>query len=155
VQGDTDNTFMTTRLELLLRDAKQYSIFSRAECLAFLGSHFRNFLPISERWSDEQAGRLLVDRYFFVHAKEFSAKLECLLHMLRKLFSFAEGKCSQDNADALMNHELLLPGNSLSLSLSLSLFKDNADTLMNHELLFPSNSLSFSLSLSLSLSLSR
>ena len=115
VQGDTGNTFMTTRLELLLRDAKQYGIFSSAECLAFLGSHFRGFLPISDKWSDEQAGRLLVERFFFVHVSAFSSKLECLLHMLRKLFAFAEGKCSPDNADALMNHELLLPGHLITM----------------------------------------
>ena len=58
VQGDTGNTFMTTRLELLLRDAKQYGIFSSAECLSYLGSHFRGSLPISDKWSDEQAGHL-------------------------------------------------------------------------------------------------
>ena len=115
VQGNHSNTFLTSRLELLLRDAKQYGIFSSAECLAFLGSHFRLFLPISERWSDEQAGRMLVERYFFVHVKPFTSKLECLLHMLRKLFSFAEGKCANDNADALMNHELLLPGHLINM----------------------------------------
>ena len=115
VQGDHGNTFMTTRLELLLRDAKQYGIFSSAECLAFLGSHFRLFLPISDRWTDEEAGRLLIERYFFVHVKSFVSKLECLLHMLRKLFAFAEGKCAGDNADALMNHELLLPGHLISM----------------------------------------
>ena len=117
VQGDVGNTFMTTRLELLLRDAKQYGIFSSVECLSFLGSHFRVFLPISDKWSDEQAGRLLAERYFFVHVNAFSSKLECLLHMLRKLFSFAEGKCAADNADALMNHELLLPGHLMTMYL--------------------------------------
>ena len=117
VQGDHDNTFMTTRLELLLRDAKQYGIFSSTECLAFLGSHFRLFLPISDRWTDEEAGKLLVERYFFVHVESFSSKLECLLHMLRKMFAFAEGKCATDNADALMNHELLLPGHLMNMYL--------------------------------------
>ena len=37
--------------------------------------------------------------------------------MIRKLFSFAEGKCIADNADALMNHELLLPGHLLTMYL--------------------------------------
>lgn len=106
---------MTTRLELLLRDAKQYNIFSKSECLAFLGSHFRNFLPISDNWSDENAGNLLIERFFFVHVSAFSSKLECLLHMMRKLFAFAEGKCAADNADALMNHELLLPGHLITM----------------------------------------
>ena len=114
VQGDTDNTFMTTRLELLLRDAKQTGIYSKSEYLAYLGSLFRLFLPISDSTSDEEAGKLLVKRFFFVHVKDVNAKLECLLHMLRKLFAFAEGKCAADNADALMNHELLLPGHLIT-----------------------------------------
>ena len=47
------NTFVTTRLELLLRDAKQYGIFTQAQCLSFLGKHFRLFLPLSDDTSDE------------------------------------------------------------------------------------------------------
>ena len=98
-----------------MRDTKQYGIFSRAECLSFLGAHFRGFLPLSDSASDETAGRLLVLRYFFVHTKDFAAKLDCLIHMIRKLFAFAEGKCAADNADALMNHELLLPGHLITM----------------------------------------
>jgi DNA-directed RNA polymerase I subunit RPA2 len=108
--GDVSNTFVSTRMELLLRDAKQYGLESQRACLSYLGFHFRAFLPISSRTSDEEAGRLLVQRYLFVHVDEFNAKFECLLHLLRKLFSFAQGKCAADNADVFMNHELLLPG---------------------------------------------
>jgi DNA-directed RNA polymerase I subunit RPA2 len=90
-QGDLTNTFMTARLELLLRDAKSYNCNTKAECASFLGSHFRGFLPCSDRTSDEEAGYLLLERYIYVHATEPAEKLECLLHMLRKLFSFAQG----------------------------------------------------------------
>ena len=117
VQGDTSNTFMTARLELLLRDAKNYGkgLFTRALCAAFLGSLFRNFLPIADETSDEDAGYMLIKRYLFVHTDDFECKLECLLHMLRKLFAFAQGKCEPDNADALMSHEILLPGHLMTL----------------------------------------
>eukprot|EP00605_Chrysophyceae_sp_TOSAG23-4_P002894 GSChrysophyteH1.ASY1.ANO1.3189.1 assembled CDS len=81
VLDENDNTFLTTRIEVLL---------------PWLGSLF--------------PGAMLIDRYFFVHCgRNDHAKLECLLHMIRKLFSFAQGRCCEDNADALMNHELLLP----------------------------------------------
>jgi DNA-directed RNA polymerase I subunit RPA2 len=117
LQGDTENTFVSTRLELLLRDAKKHSLPYQAQCLAYLGSHFRAFLPVSSRTSDEEAGMLLIRKYFFVHVDTFDAKFECLLHMIRKLFCFAEGRCAQDNADVLMNHELLLPGHLLTMIL--------------------------------------
>jgi DNA-directed RNA polymerase I subunit RPA2 len=106
MQGDEENTFASTRMELLLRDARQLttgSLFDNSEaggkplpltsrnvCVVYLGSLFRGFLPISERTSDYDAGILLIDRYLFVHVKQHSAKLDCLLFMLRKLFAFVQ-----------------------------------------------------------------
>lgn len=115
VQNDTSNTFMTARLELLLRDAKQFNLYTRTEYLSFLGSRFRDFLPITDRCSDASAGQMLIDMYLYVHAEDPNAKLECLMHMIRKMFAFVQGKCAPDNADALMNHEILLPGHLLTM----------------------------------------
>ena len=115
LQYDSGNTFISTRVELLLRDAKQYGLHTSADCRAYLGRHFRVFLPISDRTSDVRAGEILLERFFFVHAPVFHQKLDCLVHCMRKLFSFAQGRCGGDNADALMNHELLLPGHLMTL----------------------------------------
>lgn len=126
MQGDESNTFASTRMELLLRDAKHLTattstgpvpLTTHKACVAYLGSLFRGFLPISDRTSDYDAGLLLIDRYLFVHVQQPAAKLDCLLFMLRKLFAFVQGKCDPDNADALMNHELLLPGHLINMSL--------------------------------------
>lgn len=108
--GDVNNTFLTTRLELLLRDFKNYRCSTKQQCLSFIGSLFRSSLPITERISDEEAGILLIKMYLFVHCDAFADKLECMIHMLRKMFSFVQGKCSADNPDALLNHDILLPG---------------------------------------------
>jgi DNA-directed RNA polymerase I subunit RPA2 len=115
VGGDKTNTFLTTRLELLLRDFKSYKLHTMRECQAYLGALFRGSLPISDRSDDATAGAILIRQYIFVHVDAFSEKLDCLIHMVRKLFSFVEGKCIGDNADALMNHELLLPGHLISM----------------------------------------
>jgi DNA-directed RNA polymerase I subunit RPA2 len=115
VAGDVGNTFLTTRLELLLRDFKTYRCRSKAQCLAFLGSLFRAQLPTSDISSDEEAGVFLIRMYLFVHVDAFSDKLECMLHMLRKLFAFAQGKCVADNPDALINHDILLPGHLFTM----------------------------------------
>jgi DNA-directed RNA polymerase I subunit RPA2 len=115
VAGDVSNTFLTTRLELLLRDFKSYRCHGRSECLSFVGSLFRASLPIGDSTSDEEAGILLIKMYLFVHCEAFSDKLECMLHMLRKLFAFAQGKCVADNPDALINHDILLPGHLFTM----------------------------------------
>ena len=60
---------------------------------------------------------MLIDKYIFVHCESYAAKLEVLLFMMRKLLAFAQGNCLNDNTDALMNHELLLPGHLLSMLL--------------------------------------
>jgi hypothetical protein len=117
VQGDVSNTFLTTRLELLLQDFKPYKLNTKSQCLAHMGSLFRVYLPVTEGTSDEDAGILLITRFFFVNAKQSHDKLEILLHMMRKLFSFAQGKCTQDNPDSLMNQELLLPGHLITMYL--------------------------------------
>ena len=71
---------------------------------------FRYLLPISSKTTDEDAGRLLISQTLFVNVADYPSKLECLLHMIRKLYSLVQGKISTDNPDALVNHELLLPG---------------------------------------------
>jgi DNA-directed RNA polymerase I subunit RPA2 len=115
VGENKENTFLTTRIELLLRDYKQYKLNSMNECLAYLGSLFRALLGCSSQYTDSQVGLILLKRYIFVHVDSFGAKLDCLIHMIRKLFSFVQGKCISDNADALMNHDILLPGHLMNM----------------------------------------
>lgn len=43
--------------------------------------------------------------------------------MLRKLYTFAQGACSADNADALCNHELLLPGHLMTMIVKEKLYE--------------------------------
>lgn len=60
--GDHANTFLTTRIELLLRDATSARLPTRQHCLAYFGSLLRAYLPVDERTSDVEAGHLLLDR---------------------------------------------------------------------------------------------
>ena len=110
IQGDINNTFMTTRVELILYEAKKYHIQSSQQAKSYLGSLFRMYLPLDDRFSDEDCGNYLIEKYFFIHLNNLNEKLDVLIHMIRKLYSYAENKCIADNADAIMNHELLLPG---------------------------------------------
>ena len=59
---------------------------------------------------DLDIGLFIINRYILIHLPKFGYKLECLLLLLRKLYSFAAGECGVDNADSLQNKEILMPG---------------------------------------------
>uniref|UniRef100_K3WI27 DNA-directed RNA polymerase subunit beta n=1 Tax=Globisporangium ultimum (strain ATCC 200006 / CBS 805.95 / DAOM BR144) TaxID=431595 RepID=K3WI27_GLOUD len=115
LRGDHDNTYLSARVELILREAKKFSLYSREEALAYLGKHFRHVMPYAyESMSNVEVGSKMLDEYLFVHIpkgeKGRAQKVELLCLMLRKLYAFAKGEIREDNSDSVMNHELLLPG---------------------------------------------
>ncbi|RLN67078.1 hypothetical protein BBJ29_004998 [Phytophthora kernoviae] len=115
LRGDHENTYLSARVELILREAKKFSLYSRDEALSYLGKHFRYAMPyVYESMSNVEIGSKLLDDYLFVHIpkgeKGRTQKVELLCLMLRKLYAFAKGDVPEDNADSVMNHELLLPG---------------------------------------------
>jgi DNA-directed RNA polymerase I subunit RPA2 len=122
---DHNNSFLTTRLEILLRDAKQYNCTTCEQYRAYLGSLFRQYLPIDESFSDVSAGQTLINKFFFVHCSTMNEKVECCIHMLRKLFAFVQNKCCEDNADAFQNHEVLLPGHLIN-----AIFKEKLEDML-------------------------
>ncbi|CAK4078843.1 unnamed protein product [Aphanomyces euteiches] len=115
VRGDVDNTYLAARMELILRESKRFSVYSRDEALAYLGKHLRLVLPyLSSDMTNVEVGNRFLDDYVFVHIpkgeKGRAQKVELVCLMLRKLYAFAKGDIREDNPDSLMNHELLLPG---------------------------------------------
>lgn len=79
VQNDFKNTFLTDRIELLLRSFKSYSLFTGAQCLDFLGSRFRVVLGCPEDWSNAEVGRFLLRRIVLVHLPTPEDKFRMLL----------------------------------------------------------------------------
>lgn len=115
LRGDHENTYLSARVELILREANKFAVYSRDEALAYLGKHFRFAMPyVYESMSNVEVGHMLLDEYVFVHLpkgeKGRAQKVELLCLMLRKLYAFAKGEVREDNSDSVMNHELLLPG---------------------------------------------
>jgi DNA-directed RNA polymerase I subunit RPA2 len=53
---------------------------------------------------------LFCRRSLCIHTEDFSAKLECLVFMCQKLFSFVEDKCKAESADSVMMQESMLAG---------------------------------------------
>jgi DNA-directed RNA polymerase I subunit RPA2 len=93
---------------------------SQPAALAFIGSTFRVIMGLDEDRSDIEAGKILLRRHVLVHlsvgpyeaadARRNGAKVDMLVHMVRKLVACASEEIETDNADAPSHHELLLPG---------------------------------------------
>jgi len=112
VQGNTRNSFLVERVEILLSQYHAERLFTQHACLAHLGSKFRVVLGVPRRYSDAEAGRVLLRKVVFVHVEEeqLLAKYHVLVAMVQKLYTLAAGDCIPDNPDSQMNQELLLPG---------------------------------------------
>lgn len=109
-RGEVNNTFLTDRVEILLRDFKSYSLFSGEQCLEYIGSKFRIVLGYPEDWSDMQVGVFLIENVVLVHLESPREKYRLLVFMIRKLYALVGGECSTDNPDSPQHQEVLLPG---------------------------------------------
>ncbi|SCU80341.1 LAME_0B02674g1_1 [Lachancea meyersii CBS 8951] len=113
VGSDTSNSFLTDRLELLLRSHKKKygQLHNRRQALQYLGDKFRVVLQAAPDATDFQVGEELLKRIVLVHLGENNEdKSRMLLFMIRKLYSLVAGECSPDNPDATQHQEVLLGG---------------------------------------------
>lgn len=110
VGADTANSFLTDRLELLLRSYKKYNLSSQSQTLAFLGDKFRVVLGATPDVSDVEVGKEVIRRIVLVHLPDNRDKFQMLLFMVRKLYSLVAGDCCPDNPDATQHQEVLLGG---------------------------------------------
>lgn len=120
---DTKDTFISDRVEFMLRELKRFSVFTREQSLAYLGSRFRAALRGVARpsHSSVEVGKLLLKHYLFVHLKtDDDAKFELLVEIIRKLYSFAKGDIVSDHPDSILNQDVILGG-----QVFLMLFKEN------------------------------
>ena len=110
MQGDTQDTFLAGRVELLLRAFKKYQLYTQSKCLEYLGAKFSAVLRNDETLQDHQVGELLLRKMVLVHLTSNTEKFHMLLFMAKKLYALVAGKCTADNPDSPMHHELLLSG---------------------------------------------
>ncbi|KAJ7075766.1 hypothetical protein C8R43DRAFT_1054076, partial [Mycena crocata] len=100
---DYENTFLTDRVELLLRSFKMFTLSTGQQCLEYLGDKFRVVLGTPEDWTNAP---LLV----LAHLKTARDKYRMLLvFMLRKLYAVVSSSCCADNPDSPQHQEVLLP----------------------------------------------
>jgi len=112
-----ENTFLTDRVELLLRTYKVYGLYSKTQTRAYLGEKFRVVLGVPDTMSHYEAGTEFLRKIVLVHLgcvdvteEQDTDKFKMLLFMTRKLYALAAGDCAVDNPDAVQNQEILLGG---------------------------------------------
>ncbi|KAF7907777.1 uncharacterized protein EAF01_005363 [Botrytis porri] len=112
-----DNTFLTDRVELLLRTYKAYGLYTKSKTRAYLGEKFRIVLGVPDTMSNYDVGTEFLRKIVLVHLGNTDVteaqdkdKFKMLLFMTRKLYSLVAGDCAGDNPDAVQNQEILLGG---------------------------------------------
>ncbi len=117
MKNQSANSFVTDRLEMLLRTYKVYGLIGRRKTRAYLGDKFRSVLDVPITMSDEEVGMKFLRKVVLPHLGNCNVtetqnndKFQQLLFMIRKLYALAEGECAVDNPDAVSNQEVLLGG---------------------------------------------
>jgi len=112
-----ENTFLTDRVELLLRTYKAYGLYTKSKTRAYLGEKFRIVLQVPDTMSDYDVGTEFLRKIVLPHLGNVDVteaqdtdKFQMLLFMVRKLYSLVAGDCAVDNPDAVQNQEILLGG---------------------------------------------
>ena len=80
IMQDYENTFLSDRVELLLRSFKTFSLHTGAQCLDYLGEKFRVVLGSPEDWTNEAVGMWLINKQVLVHLGEPREKYRMLLY---------------------------------------------------------------------------
>ena len=112
-----NNTFITDRVELLLRTYKGYKLYGRCASRAYLGEKFRSVLTVPASMSNEDAGTEFLRKIVLPHLGNCNVteaqdrdKFRMVMFMIRKLYALVAGDCAPDNPDAVSNQEVLLGG---------------------------------------------
>eukprot|EP01128_Nolandella_sp_AFSM9_P002490 TRINITY_DN12860_c0_g1_i1.p1 TRINITY_DN12860_c0_g1~~TRINITY_DN12860_c0_g1_i1.p1 ORF type:complete len:1162 (-),score=271.11 TRINITY_DN12860_c0_g1_i1:50-3343(-) len=116
-EGDYTDTFMTDRVEMMLRESKKESYYTKEEALSYIGSHFRAAMYLPSRYSDSQVGMELLRQYICVHLERPRDKFDMFVFMIRKLYTLASGRTVSENADSCATQEVLLAGHLFNVIL--------------------------------------
>ena len=111
VKGDSTNSEISDRIEVILRHGKSLNITNSSQALRFLGSRFRVVLNLSFfEVNDEEIGKIFINENICVHLAKFTDKYNCILLMIDKLLDYVTKKHEADNQDSLANQEVLVTG---------------------------------------------
>ena len=122
LQGDHEDTFVSGRVEMMLREFKKHALFTKQQCLEYLGSRFAVVLGLPPDTPATEVGTAFLRRIILVHLENNLDKFNLFILMTRKLYALVSGRCCVDNPDSPMQQEILLTGH-----LYLQYFKEKLD----------------------------
>ncbi|KAJ3289897.1 hypothetical protein HK104_007149 [Borealophlyctis nickersoniae] len=108
--GNVTDTFLTDRVELLLKSFRRYAVHTRKQCLAYLGSKFAVMMDSPDDMMEEDVGEEFLKRVVLVHLENPREKAEMLVFMMQKLYALVAGTITDDNPDSPQLQEVLLGG---------------------------------------------
>lgn len=117
-------TYLRERAMVMLQHQQtKHKLTSRRDAYTYLGRIFRLTLAnmIPRRWTNEEVGKYLIDRFLLVHTKDPGEKLQTLCVMWQKLMGLVREQLEPDNQDTMNSHEILLPGQLYGIVLKESL----------------------------------
>ncbi|KAH9310677.1 hypothetical protein KI387_025712, partial [Taxus chinensis] len=116
-KGAVGTQLVCQRVEIILDEVRRYALFTRLQCLKFIGERFQPMLEGMETENHYVVGERVIMDYILVHLDRCSDKFNFLIFMLQKLFALVDQTAAPDNPDTLQNHEVLLPGHLLTIFL--------------------------------------
>jgi DNA-directed RNA polymerase I subunit RPA2 len=106
----------------LLGHLAEYTVFSRNECLGYIGSKFKVVLDMED---NIEAGKEILRRHVAPHLASDLAKFNFLVLAARKLLAFAANEIVEDDIDLPSNQELFTETQVLA-----NLMRDRLDDMM-------------------------
>ncbi|KAJ4796363.1 DNA-directed RNA polymerase subunit beta [Rhynchospora pubera] len=116
-KGVVGTQLIGERAQIILDEAKDHELFTRDQCLKHIGEYFQAAMDGFERDSYEVVAEAVLKNYIFVHLTNNHDKFNMLIFMLQKLYALVDQTASPDNADALQNQEVLMPGHLIAVYL--------------------------------------
>ncbi|KAL2326335.1 hypothetical protein Fmac_025393 [Flemingia macrophylla] len=116
-KGAVGTQLVGERAKIILDELRDLSLFTRHQCLEYIGEHFQPIMAELKNDSYPIVADAVLKDCILVHLDNNFDKFNLLIFMLQKLFSLIDQTSVPDNPDSLQNHEVLLPGHLITLYL--------------------------------------
>ncbi|KAL8236009.1 hypothetical protein R6Q59_017090 [Mikania micrantha] len=114
-KGSVGTQILNERALIILNEVKDLSLFTRMQCLEYIGEYFKPFMSGMENDSHAAVADAVLREFVLVHLDNNHDKFNLLIFMVQKLFSFVDQTSIPDNPDALQTQEVLLPGHLVTI----------------------------------------
>ncbi|KAI3681023.1 hypothetical protein L6452_35804 [Arctium lappa] len=109
-KGSVGTQILSERAKIILNEVRDLSLFTRIQCLHYIGEYFKPFMDGMENESHSVVADAVLREFVLVHLDNNHDKFNLLIFMVQKLFSFIDQTSVPDNPDSLQTQEVLLPG---------------------------------------------